>query len=832
MRVPISWLKDYVDITLSVEQLAEKLTLAGLEVEHIEFIGLPGSELPWERDKIFVGQLLKVERHPNADRLLLATVEYGAPQPIVVVTGAPNIAPGESGQKVVLALKGARLYDGHKEGKILITLKEATLRGIKNDSMVCSEKELGLSEEHEGILVLPDDAPVGTPLADYLGDAVLDIAILPNTARCASIIGIAREVAALTGQRVRYPSLDVGAGGPAIAQELDIQIRDPKLNPRFTAGIIRNIRPGHSPYWMQRRLQLCGIRAISNVVDISNYVMLEIGQPTHTFDLHGVRVGPSGKRTIITRLASAGEKVTTLDGQVRALLPTDILVCDELGPLALAGVMGGAESEVKEDTTDVLLEVASWDPISIRRTARRLNLNSEASARYAKGVHPSQALAAQKRGLHLLQQICGGSIDVGILDVYPVPRQPVVVDLYPEHVTRLLGAEIPVEEMVRILKALEFKVKEHSSPSTPHTPLHVTAPDYRLDIEGEHDLIEEIARIYGYDQLTPSLMNDVLPNAYGTPELDFEDKVKDLLVEAGLQEIVTYRMTTPAQEMRAYAPGTPADDKPYVTLLNPIVPERAAMRHTLTPGVLETVQSNLRHHPRTALFEVGSVYIPGEGGPLPEETPRLAIALSGRKSSPSWHGNGHDSNAFDFFDLKGVLETMLGGLAVENTTFAAISHPTFYPGRTAAILVDGTQVGIFGELHPKVRETWDLPADAPVLLADLDVVALRAAASGTRTLVEVPRFPATIEDLAIVVNDDVTAADVELALRRAGGALLRGITLFDVYRGEQVGAGKKSLAYSLTYQADDRTLTEKDVEKLRAKLIRAMEGQFGATVRK
>jgi phenylalanyl-tRNA synthetase beta chain len=836
MRVPISWLKDYVDITLTPEALAEKLTLAGLEVESIDLIGLPGSELPWDRDKIFVGQLLNVERHPNADRLLLATVEYGAAQPIVVVTGAPNIAPGDSGHKVVLALKGARLYDGHKEGKVITTLKEATLRGIKNDSMVCSEKELGISEEHDSIIILPADAPAGTPLVDYLGDAVLDIKILPNIARAASVLGVAREVAALTGGALRMPALDFTAAGPAIESELDIRIEDAKLNPRFTAGIVKGITLKPSPYWMQRRLAMCGLRPISNIVDISNYVMLETGQPTHTFDLDAVRVGPSGKRVIVTRTAQPGEKLVTLDGQPHELLPTDILVCDEAGALSVAGVMGGADSEVKDNTTNVLLEVASWDPISIRKTARHHNFSSEASFRFQRGVHPSLAMLAQQRGLHLLQQHAGGVIDQGILDAYPHPIQPVTVELHPENVNKLLGVDVPVEEMVRILKALEFEIGngESGTGNALHTPqsssLIVTAPDHRLDIEGEHDLIEEIARIYGYDKLPDTLMRDEIPHAAGNPELDFEERVKDILVNAGLQEIITYRLTTPQAEARAFAPGTPADDRPYITLLNPMSLEQTSMRHTLMAGALETLQSNLRHHNRAALFEVGNVYLPGEEGSLPDELPRLCIALSGARQPASWQAG--NTVTMDFFDLKGVIEAVLGELHVAGATFQPASHPTFYPGRAASIQSPAGQIGVLGELHPRVREQWSFDANTPVLLADIDLVALRQAAGGARTIQDVPRFPATVEDLAIVVNDDVPAADVELALRRAGGNLLRGVSLFDVYRGEQAGAGKKSLAFSLTYQADDRTLGEKDVEKLRAKLIRAVEGQLGATVRK
>lgn len=841
MRVPISWLREYVEITLPIEQLAEKLTLAGFEVEHIEYVGLPGSELPWDRDKIVVGQLVRVERHPNADRLLLATVEYGAGQPITVVTGAPNIQPGDSGQKVVLALKGARLYDGHKEGRVIMTLKEATLRGIKNDSMVCSEKELGLSDEHEGILILPDDAPVGAPLADYLGDAVLEIAILPSTARAASIIGVAREVAALTGQAVRYPPMDFTAEGDPIEGELRIEIRDPKLNPRFTAGVIKGITLGSSPFWMQRRLALCGMRPINNIVDISNYVMLEFGHPTHAFDLDAVRIGPSGIRTIITRLAQPGETLMTLDGQTRALQPTDILVCDEIGPLSIAGVMGGADSEVKDTTRNVLFETASWDNISIRKTARHHNLHSEASYRFSRGVHPALAMVAQRRGLYLMQKYAGGVIGRGILDAYPSPARPVTVTLHPARVNKLLGVEIPVEEMVRILRALEFKIENadptHSQFSSLDAQcLTVTTPEHRLDIEGEHDLIEEIARIYGYDRIPETLMADAMPPTHGNPELDFEERVRDLLVGAGLQEIVTYRLTTPEQEARAYAPGTPADDRPYVTLANPINPERTVMRHTLIGGALETLAANLRHHARVALFEIGAVFLPSEDGLLPEEKPRLAIAMSGARTEPSWRtGNADGAPVMDFYDLKGVVESLLDGLHLGEVTYEATTHPTYYPGRTAAVRAcdaQGTLLGLFGELHPRVREAWALPADRPVLIADFDLEALHRAVPKDYAVRDVPRFPATIEDLAIVVNEDVPAVAVAQTIRQAGGALLRDVRLFDVYRGEQIGAGKKSLAYSLTYQAEDRTLTDKDVEKLRAKIIRAVEGRLGATVRR
>ncbi|MCS6774476.1 MAG: phenylalanine--tRNA ligase subunit beta [Thermoflexales bacterium] len=831
MRVPISWLKEYVDLTLSPEQLAEKLTLAGLEVEQVEYIGLPGSELPWDRDKIFVGQVVRVERHPNADRLLLATVDYGADAPITVVTGAPNLHLGEGGPKVVLALRGARLYDGHKEGKVIMTLKEATLRGIKNDSMVCSEKELGLSDEHEGILILPEDAPVGVPLADYLGDVVLHVAVLPSTARCASIIGIAREVAALTGQTLRYPDMRFVATGTPAEDELRLEITDGRLNPRFTASIVRGLRIAPSPFWMQRRLTLCGMRPINNLVDISNYVMLELGQPNHIFDLHGVRRGQSGKRTILTRYARPGETLVTLDGVTRTLQPTDILVCDEVGPLSLAGVMGGLESEVKPETTEVLVEVATWEPAHIRKTVRHHNLPSEAASRFARGVPPAIAMTAQHRLLHLLQTLAGGKIGQGILDAYPMPQPVVQVALRPNRVRQVLGVEIPTERMVSILRALEFGVTESNG------ELQVIAPSHRLDIEGEHDLIEEIARIHGYDAMPATLMAEGIPPAQGDPALVFEERLRDVLAGLGLQEVITYRLTAPEHEARLLAAvnakrGDGRDgsspELAYIRLANPLTPERSVMRRSLLPGLLDVLEANLRHHERVAVFEVGAIYIPRAGALLPDELPRLGIVLSGISTERHWRVGR--SEVMDFYHLKGILEGLFDAINIRGVQWQPAQHPALMPGRAAQVMVGGENVGVFGELHPLVRERWDLPAQ-PVLLAELDVMALQRAQGADRTIADVPRFPATIEDLAVIVDERVTAAEVEQVIRQAGGELLGAVRLFDVYRGEQVGAGRKSLAWSLVYQAPDRTLTAKEAEKLRGKIIRTLESRLGATIR-
>jgi phenylalanyl-tRNA synthetase beta chain len=836
MRLPISWLKEFVDVTLSPAELAERLTVAGLEVEHIEYLGLPGAEVVWDKDKIFVAQVLSTERHPNADRLLLVTLDYGPDRRITVVTGAPNLKPGDAGQRVVLALKGSRLYDGHKAEKVLVTLKEATLRGIKNDSMVCSEKELGISDEHEGIILLPEDAPVGMPFMDYAGDAVLEVAILPNTAPCASIIGIAREVAAMTGQTVRYPDMSFSATGAPIDGEAAVRIERPEFNPRFVAGLIKGITLGPAPYLIQHRLKLMGQRSINNAVDISNYVMFELGQPTHFFDYANIRTGPSGKKTVVTRLATAGEMLTTLDGKPREMQPNDVLVCDELGSLSVAGVMGGATSEVSESTTNILVEAAAWNNIAIRRTARFHGFTSDASFRFTRGVHPELAMLGVRRSLHLLQKYAGGVISQGLIDAYPLPAKTVTVDLYPEHVTKLIGMHIPTDDMVRILRALEFEVDAAQG-----VPLRVTAPKHRLDIEGEHDLTEEIARIYGLDNLPITLMNDEMAPAPGNPALDFEERVKDLLASLGLNEIVSYRMTTPAAEAKLLAPGTPADDRPYIEVVNPINPDRTAMRHTLLTGLLDSLAGNVRHHNRVALFEIGSVYLAGEGEAQVnrveriDELPRLGIALTGATRGTNWQDGGSAAATLGFFDLKGVIESLVSGLDTRDVLIDATTHPMLRPGRAASINADGKHIGVFGELHPRVREQLgiDAPGDQAVLVADIDLQALRDAVTGAdKSIRDVPRVPAVIEDLAFVVDESVKASDVDAALRKAGGALLTEVKLFDVFRGEQIGPGKKNLAYTLTYQGTDKAPSEADIEKLRAKLVRTLEHQLGAQLRK
>lgn len=874
MKLPLSWIREYVDITLPPEELALKLTFAGLEVEQIEYIGLPrpaGSrasgerpELAWDRNKIFVGEILEVKPHPNADRLTIVRVAYGADAPIEMVTGAPNIKIGERGYKVALALEGARLFDGHKPGWEIATLKKSKIRGVESGAMVCSEKELGISEEHKGIILLPDDAPVGMPLADYLGDIVFDIKINPNMARCASVIGVAREIAALTGATLKPVPQRVVAKGAPIEGQVKVIITNPELNPRFTAALIRNIEIKPSPFWMQRRLQMAGMRPINNIVDVTNYVMLETGEPLHAFDYDKLVARANGKPpTIITRLAEPGEELETLDGVKRKLDPFTILVCDTRGALSIGGVMGGAESEVDANTKNVLLEAAAWDYINIRRTMAAQKLTSEAGYRFSRGVHPAQAIVGLRRAIEMMRQLAGGEIARGFVDVYPNKPKKIVIQLPVVEVKRQLGVEIPASEIARMLTRLEFQVepaqdrrrttakrRQRSSVSGQRSQvLRVTVPDHRLDVDGTDDLIEEIARLYGYENIPISRMNDELPPQRENIELEFEERVRDLLVDAGLQDVVTYRFTTPEREALLTLPDAPRPAIPareYVRIENPISTDRAVLRQSLISNLLDLTAANLRYRSRVALFEIGPVFwhrgaddtlLPREiaselpedkGLPLPLERQRLAIVMTGAREPVAWQVA--DTTPMDFYDLKGVVETLLDGLHVTNVSFVHSSNPMFHPGRGAQVKLGDWVIGELGELHPLVREKFDLPAQT-VLVAEFDLDALLVRVPKTYKTASLSRFPVVVQDLALIVDESVPADRVHALIVQTGGALLQRAVLFDVYRGDQIPSGKKSLAYTLTFQAADRTLSDADASKVREKIVARLKREIGAEVR-
>jgi phenylalanyl-tRNA synthetase beta chain len=846
MKAPLSWLKDFVDIDSSIAELAHLLTMAGMEVEELRLIGLPIpnpgsvdahlSGLEWDREKIVVASISEVLPHPNADRLVLCKL-FDGQQEHIVLTGAPNlfefkgIGPLPKALKVAYAKEGAQIFDGHQEGLVLTKLKRATIRGVESYSMVCSEKELGISDEHEGIMFLDDDAIAGTPLVDTLGDAVLDVKLLPSFARCASILGLAREIAALTGKPLKELYSAHHSPQDVVGEYVKIEITNPEMNPRFVLGLIKEIEIRPSPAKVQRRLKLAGMRPINNVVDATNYVMLEIGEPLHAFDYDVLAERAKGKQIrIITRTAKPGECLTTLDGVVRKLDATTVLVCDEVGVLSMAGVMGGQESEVSDKTHNVLLEGASWNFINIRKTARTHALNSEASYRFSRGVHPAMAERGVRRGLELMRDWANGNIIPGLVDAYPLPPKDPTVEITPADVKRWLGVEVSIKQMKSILERLDFtcilKTKQC---------LLVTVPDHRIDIgegvTGKADIIEEIARIYGYDNIPETRIADELPPQMGNPMLDKEERVRDLLVAQGLQEIVSYRFTTPERESRRLPSNTPLDDKPYIRIANPIAPDKAVLRHSVLASVLDNAERNARVHERLALFEIGPAFMASEAGDLPDELQRIAILLTGVRALPGWQPA--DAGPMDFYDLKGVVNTLLTGLRIPEVSFEPMEHPSFHPGKCAQVMSDERQIGVLGELHPQVRGQYDWPASfqTPVLVADIDLDILLTYIPALYQTEAVPTFPPVLEDLAIVVDESVPSEHVAELIRQAGGKVVTEVRLFDVYRDEKIGSGKKSLAYSLTYQAMNKTLSDKDVAGMRARILHCLEQELGAVLR-
>ncbi|NMC11520.1 MAG: phenylalanine--tRNA ligase subunit beta [Chloroflexi bacterium] len=843
MKVPLSWLKDFVDITIPVEELAHRLTMAGLEVEEITYVGLPMpksdqrqetkiSGIEWEPEKIVVGAVLEVMPHPNADRLVLCRLDDGKEEQIVL-TGAPNLYPykgiGPLPKPIMVAYakEGAQIYDGHQPGQVLVTLKRAKIRGIDSYSMACSEKELGISDEHSGIIFLDDDAKAGTPLVEYMGDAVLDIAITPNIARDANILGVAREVSALTGASLRQPSFDMVTEGIPIEGSVSIEIREPVLNPRFVLGLIEGIEIKPSPYKIQRRLRLAGMRPINNIVDATNYVMLEIGQPLHAFDYDSLvkRVGGRSP-TIITRRAKQNEKLTTLDNVERTLDDFSVMVCDTKGVVSIAGVMGGAETEINEATKSILLEGAAWNYINIRRTLTAQKFSSEAGYRFSRGVHPAMAERGVRRCLEFMRQWAGGKIRKGLVDNYPLPAHDPVVEITTHDVERWLGIRLSSPEIAEILSRLEFSVEINGD------TIKAATPDHRMDIGegvvGMADLMEEIARIYGYERIPETRMSDTLPPQRNNPYHDLEESARDDLVKLGLQEVVTYRMTSPEREVRCFPAGTPLEPRIYLKLANPIISERVVMRQSVLSGVLEAVERNARLQPRLALFEIGPVFLPVEGQLLPDEPRQLVIVLSGPRALPGWQPA--DTAPMDFFDMKGIIGEFLMGLHLPAPRCETAEHPTYHPGKCARLWLDDQEIGVFGELHPLLKERLELP-ETPVIAAELNLEAILAAIPQGYVVEGTPAFPPVLEDLAVVVDESLPAERVEMLIRESGGKIVIDVRLFDVYRDDKLGTNKKSLAYSITYQAQDRTLTDDEVAKIRKRIIHKLEEDLGAKLR-
>ena len=821
MRVPLSWLKEFVEITLPLDTLVHRLTMAGLEISNVESIGAD-----WQRDKLFVGEIVDIQPHPNADRLLLAVVEYGQGTPQTVVTGASNLRPGERGHKVAFAVEGARLWDGYSEEPRLQTLKRARIRGVESAGMVCSEKELGLSEAHEGVLILDPQAPVGRPLQDVLGDTVLEVELTPNLARATCIVGLAREVAALTGQRLLqpWPPPDPLLQGALSADTSYVTVAsaDARLCARYSAALIQNVTIQPSPSWMQRRLQLAGMRPINNIVDITNYCMLETGQPLHAFDYDTLTLDTG----IVVRQARPGEQLQTLDGVDRVLDADTLLITDASGPIALAGVMGGARTEVSAHTRHILLESANFDFVSIRRTSQRLRLASEAAQRFGRGLDPHLTVPALVRAGRLMETLGSGTLHPDIADTFPQPPRPKTITLRPAEVRRLLGMDFSAQDIGRILTALEFSCTMHSDSAG--TRLEVSVPSYRLDVSIPADLIEDIARVHGYEAIPLTLIHDVLPPQRSQPVLEGMQHTRDILVGCGLTEIIAYAMTSLDSIDRAHVEGPPANPDDYIRIANPISQEREFLRQSLLPTMLETLRTNSRYRQRMVLFEIGRVYLPQAGEELPLEQRRLAIALTGTVQPASWHQQD-EAPLLGFMHLKGIVDTLVQRLNVPRIQFTPTTHPSLTPGRTATLAWADESLGIMGEVHPQVCERFDLP-DQPVAILELDLDLLLARRQ-PRRYQPILRFPAVLEDMALVVDADTPAQAVEDAIRAGGGNLLRQVELFDLYQGESIPAGKKSLAYALTFQAEDRSLTEDEVRTIYQRIQQHAAAALGAQPR-
>lgn len=803
MKLSLNWLREFVDVDLPAAELARRITDATAEVESWDTIGAD-----WDPERIRVAGVVAVAPHPNADRLRLATVETGSGRQ-QVVCGAPNLAVG---QKVAFATEGARLIDGHT-GKPAV-LKLRPIRGVESAGMVLSERELGLSDDHEGILVLPPDTPVGKPLIDALGDVVFDISTWANRADLLGVQGLAREVAALTGGLLRAPAVGHPESDRLVEELVSVTIEAPDLCRRFTGSVIENVTIAPSPRWMQERLQKHGMRPINNVVDITNYVMLETGQALHAFDYDLVR----GHR-IVVRRARAGERLRTLDGVDRELDAEMLLICDGEGPVAIAGVMGGGNSEVNEGTRNILLEAANFRAGSVRRTSTLLKLRSEASLRFEKGIGPETAEYAQRRALHLFAEVTGGTIARGLVDIFPGREPPREIPLPAARIEQVLGISIPEDEVRRILEALGFTCRPVTGGFT------VQPPYWRPDVAIADDVIEDAARIYGYERLPATMLRGALPEVEPRPVENLRERIKDVAVALGYQEIIAYTLTDRASLAKVVDPGDARRLDPQ-RVVNPVAAQHAYLRTSLRGTSLATYAEN-RHTQDGALrlFEIGFEYLPVEAD-LPHEWPVFCAVIGGSRE----HGRGRPaSGRVDFFDAKGDLEALSAALGVPLNVRPA-SHFGLLPGHTAGIHAGGEPVGVMGQVHPDTAAAFDI--GEAVFLMELWLEDLVRTLPERPHYVPPPRFPEVRQDIALLLDAAVPAGRVlEIVRGHRQGAVRLGAEVFDDYRGAGVPAGKKSLGLSLRFQAEDRTLTDADVARVQASLVARLAKELGATLR-
>jgi phenylalanyl-tRNA synthetase beta chain len=799
MKVPLSWLKQYVDVDLPAQDLAHRLTMAGIEVGEVEVIG------GWS--EVFVGHVTGVRPHPNADRLRLCVVNTGSEE-LEVVCGAPNVA---AGQNICFAKVGANIYNTHTERHEV--LEAAKIRGVESQGMICSAVELGLGDDHSGIIELPEDAPVGALLDDYLGDTVLDLELTPNRLDCLSVLGVAHEVAALTGKTVKEPETNYKEAGAPITEQIDISVESPELCRRYTASLLQGVKIGPSPQWLQDRLTRAGLRPINNVVDVTNFVMLEYNQPLHSFDYDLIK-----DATVIVRRARPDEMLTTLDGVERKLTVENLVIADANDAIGLGGVIGGANSDISVNTVNVLLESATFDGTNNRETAQTLGLRTEATLRFEKGLRPELAPIALRRATGLIQEVAGGTVAPGIVDVLSDEGADApVVPLTGEKIRRMLGMEVDQKRVQETLDALGFTWE-----SAGESELKVTVPYWRNDVNIEEDLVEEVVRTIGYDSVPTTMLSSPIPFQQPEPVMGLRDQIKDLLASEGIQEVINYPLVT-LQQLEQVEQLDPANLPMRVT--NPMSADREYLRTTLRASLLATLAANQGHGAGPfRLFEAGRVFWPREGD-LPDERETVAGVLAGLRHEPSWL---EDDSLLDFYDAKGVVELVLNRLGV-SATYEPSDDPSFHPGRCAVIKVADAVIGVVGEVHPVVMDRLGL--ESPQVAAfELYLGPLLAALpAGQQQFEPLPRYPSATRDLALVMPTDVDAGQVtRLILRHRG---VDRADLFDIYAGENIAEGTKSLAFHVYFQARDRTLTNEEVNRSLDGLLRTLERELKVTLR-
>jgi len=803
MRVSMKWLRELVDVELPVDEFTDLLDMTGTKVEAVHTIGAA-------LEGVVIGHILTKVRHPDAETLWVTTVDVGGPVPLNIVCGAQNF---EAGDRVPVAVVGTTLPNG-------VTIKKAKLRGIVSEGMNCSPTELGIGSDSSGLMILPADAPVGMPFAQYHGmaDTVLELEVTPNRPDCLSMVGVAREVGAVTDRVARVPSASVAEPGEDVAASVSVTIDDPDLCPRYTARLVRGVEVGPSPGWLAERVAAAGARPINNVVDVTNFVMFELGQPLHAFD--AATLGEqAGKRAITVRLAMPGEKLVTLDGQERALADDTLVIADPTGAVALAGVMGGATTEVTDTTVDVLLEAACFNPASTGRTSRRLALISEASMRFERGVDANGCTAALDRAASLLAEVGGGTVARGVIDEYPRPVVPVVVPLRVPRLNALLGTQLELAVVAGILEHLGLGVAGEADDLT------VTVPTFRPDLEREVDLIEEVVRVHGMGSV-PS----TLPAGRGrigglTEDQTRRERVGAALRGAGLNEAITWSFADPTDaERTGWVFGL--DEQP-VRLLNPMSSDQSLLRFSTLPGLVRAVADNRRKGVADVhLYEIGSVWWTAPGRKQPKERAVMAGVLAGSWNRPGWNDRPVQ---LDLFDAKGVVESVVEELGIARFRLRKADLPYLQPGRSAEVLVGGDVIGWIGEVHPSVLASYECAG--PVAAFELQLKPLLKVARDVTPFVDLPRFPGVKTDLAIVVPDGVPAERVEQAITAAGGKLLDEVRLFDAYRGEGVAPGHTSLAFALVYRHPDRTLTDEEIATLHAKVVRKVTSAVGGELR-